>query len=206
MMQAAAELTPKHTPAPQPLPTHWARAIASDIAARLAREGWRRADQRRAIHPTGNPPGYRYAPRAFKSQAPTTELLSVDRFVWGTLDPRDHRGLDLPPLIYLLSQLDLAGELIRRADSALTNAGQTWLERSRKASVTPALYILKPNRHGNGVRIIRNDSALPEEAAAFDAAATTARVYEMDPLDYFDWVDAGDVDLRALQVVLGDVV
>ena len=176
---------------PNPLPDAWARALANDIAERLTRDGWQREDQLRAWSATGNPTTHRYSSGGrFPSVLPTTEFLNRDLYTWGTIDPDDYPGIDIPPLAYVLAQLDLAAVITRRADAtALLGAAQGWLVKCRRAArshrTTPHVYRLKPNRHGN-FRLQRRDDALVAEAEAFTLAAQAAKVRVIDDFGEFE--------------------
>lgn len=179
------------TPPPDPMPPTWNRAIANDIAERLTHDGWGTADQLRAWSFTGNPSGHRYhTPGSIPGVLPTTELLARDLYVWGTIDPNTYPGFNIPPLAYILAQLDLAQAITNREDATtLMHAAQGWLAKCRRSDrthrTTPHVYRAKPNRHGNH-KLQRNDYALPAEAEAFLIAAGTATVRVLDHADYAD--------------------
>lgn len=183
------------TPAPNPLPPTWAKAIANDIAATLTRNGWQPETKLRAWSATGNPSGNRYhtpgsIPGPGNQLLPTTELISNNLYTWGSIDPHDYPGLNIPPLAYALAQLDLAQALNQQPHPApLIHAAQGWLNKCRnsprKHETTPHVYRRTTNRHGNP-RLQRNEYALEAEANVFLIAAQAATVHTIDPLDYQD--------------------
>lgn len=194
-------------PTPNPLPTPWARAIANDIAERLTREGWQPEAKLRAWHPTGNPSGHHYQPPGgIPPTLPTTELISNNLYIWGSIDPDQYPGLNLPPLIYTLAQLDLAAVLTKQPDAPqLIHAAQTWLNKSRQAprkhNTTPHPYRQKPNRHGNP-RLQRHEYATQAEAQVFYLAAQAADTYTIDLTDYRIAINDPDFNATAaLQII-----
>lgn len=54
--------------------------------------GWSPWRETRAIHPTGNPPGHRYAPGQIPGPEPTTELLGIRWGIITTLHSTDWPG------------------------------------------------------------------------------------------------------------------
>ena len=57
-------------------------------------DGWHPYRETRAIHPTGNPPGHRYAPGQIPGPTPTVELLGVRYGIVTTLHSHDWPGRD----------------------------------------------------------------------------------------------------------------
>ena len=196
-----------YEPAPEPLPTNWARTIANDIATRLTHDGWQPEAKLRAWSATGNPSGHRYhTPGSIPGILATTELISNDLYTWGSIDPDDYPGLNLPPLVYTLKQLDLAYALSNQRNPApLIHAAQAWLDKCRqsprKHETTPHLYRPKPNRHGN-LRLQRHEYALQAEADVFLIAAEAADTYTVDPLDYREAINDPNFNATAaLQLI-----
>lgn len=192
---------------PHPLPIAWQRALANDIAERLARGGWEPSDKLYAYHPTGNPSGHHYSsPGAFPSVLPSTELVSRDLYVWGTVAPEQYPGMNIPALAYALAQLDLAAAITKHDNYPdLIAAAQGWLTKARNTprahKTSPHVYRLKANRHGNK-RLQRSDYALPIEADVFTIAANAAEVACIPDDDYAEALHDPDFHATAALATL----
>lgn len=171
---------------PHPLPDAWARSIATSIASEL-RHGWKSSTARRAINSRGAPiTGRDYQPAGHvPGPTPTSELVSRELYAWALTD--EIPALDVPALLWHVTQLDLAQALIERDLMQHAGVVDAWLRHQpRKANRPPSLYLLKPNRHGR-LTLRRNSDYTPLEVVdVFLAAVEAATVTVPDPLDLND--------------------
>jgi hypothetical protein len=170
---------PTLTTPPDPLPTLWQRALANEIARNLAKHGWRTHKELRAISPTGNPRtgGKTSGGMPRHELQSNTDLLSVDVYTWGIVDPENLPAeLDVPPLAYCVKQLDLAGALKPEQIPIV----EAWLRDARHHRSTHVLFTPQRNRHGRLTLRLNARTALPEVAEVFLQAARAAQVNIVD--------------------------
>lgn len=185
------------TPAPRPLPDAWARSVANSIAEAL-RKGWRRHVIMRAISCTGDPKGNLYHPSgSIPGPAPASEKVGEVIYQRGLADPVEK--LAVPWLVWELTQLDLAAQLIARNLMKHHLEVDEWLRKRPASGPAPAPFVLRSNRHGK-LTLRRNSEYTPEGVAlVFEAAAHAATVWVPDPLDVADALAENvSVDVAAL--------
>lgn len=183
------------TPAPDPLPPTWERTIASSIATEL-RRGWKRHTKKSTMHPTGAPRGHTYssaAPAELPKHLPNTYTEHEEIYAWALIEPTE----DVPWLAWHLTQLDLAHALGKANLLQHHEAVQHWLR--RRPGPPPALYVQRPNRHGN---LKHRRNADPHVIDTFHVAARTATIWVLDPLDVADELAEGGISLSELMRVL----
>lgn len=175
--------TVKTSPAPNPLPNTWLRAIANSITtAHRENKGWLPHTEKRAWHPTGAPRGNGITttgtiPRS--GLLNTTEVITEKRYLFGTVDPI--QAINLPAIAWYIERETADATLADRPDLQL--AFQHIL--SNRTRVQP--FNPERNRHGN-ITLRPNPYTTSEErdALILVAAACTIRTLTTD--DYWDWL------------------
>lgn len=169
-------------PAPDPLPSTWARAVANSITSEFRTTGWRKYKLSRAHHPTGNPRTGSDRITSGVQRTPllsNTELIEEGFHLTGTVDPIP--TLNVPALAWRINQLTAVGALADRPD--LHEPLNTLCKRTRRD--TP--FTTRDNRHGNP-SIRPNLTTTSEEREAITLIAAAAQIVIVDELDYWDWL------------------
>lgn len=164
------------TPAPTPLPRHWARLIANEVVSELRRSGWRTHKTSRAWNPTGNPrSSYGSAAPVTRSKLlMNTETFETIKFTRGTVDPVPPLGV--PPLVWTVTMDCLAA-----LEEAQIVAFGVLCNRHRRDSP----FHTRRNRHGN-LTTTTSASCSHEEREAALLVAGAASVRVVDEVDYWD--------------------
>lgn len=195
----------KTSPAPNPLPSTWLRAIANSITAEFRRHdpphknrGWQEAKTLRALHATGRPAGHSLRTTATIPRTPyltNTELIDSTLYLRGTIAPEDNPGHNFPPIAWLITQFQAAGALATRPD--LHEPLNTLMRKGRWGLP----YHSQPNRHGTP-SLRPSHHVTTEERTAITLVAAAAQIVVIDELDYADWMHEdfnGELTLQLLQ-------
>lgn len=183
--------TVKTSPAPNPLPSTWLRAIANSITAEFRRikkstgqSGWSITTETRAWHPTGAPRGNGLSttgviPRS--NLLSNTEVISATKYLAGSISPEEHPRLHLPPILWELEEFPAMGALAERPD--LWTPLDSLMNKRRRDLPFRERF----NRHGNPV-MGAGDMSTPEEREAIQLFASAATVVTMNEVDYADGI------------------
>src|SRR5690606_28580061 len=116
--------------------------------------------------------------------APTSELVSRELYACGLTDPID--ALGVPAIAWHVTQLDLAGVMNARDLMPRAARVDVWLRHRPTRGAPPALFLVKPNRHGRATLRLNADHAPRDVAEVFLAAVDAATLCVPDPLDVAD--------------------